>query len=610
MKKTIFLFLVVQIWCTSVWAQDSYKYTVNLVDVVDDKVNVELQTPEITQNTVKFHFAKIVPGTYQIYDFGRFITNLQAFDRSGMALKVDRKDINTFVISNAKTLSKISYAVDDTYDLKEGKMVSGMSGTNIDANTNFVLNGHGFYGYFEGMKFMDYEIKILKPSGFLGSTALDPIESTDSYELYRMPSFNFVVDTPMMFCKPDNTVLKVADTDVLVSVYSPSGNVTSRFLADNLKRLLEAQKNYMGGKLPVDKYAFIMYFLKSGEHMVTGALEHNYSSLYALPDLPQEQILQPILNISAHEFFHIITPLNIHSREIQYFDFNDPDMSRHLWMYEGATEYFAHHAQLVDGMTTLEQFLSEMANKITSSKSEYNDSLPFTELSEGCLDEYRVEYANVYEKGALIGLCLDVYLRKYSKGNTGLIDLMNTLAQQYGDNRPFKDNRLFKEIAALSYPALTTFFKRYVSGGEPLPLYAVFKEMGVTLKNPEPYMGYSFGNASMGYNPQTKRVYVADIGNLNSFGQKMGYKIGDELLKINGEDMPQSGFHSFFQEKLASLEEGKILTVLVLRDDREVELSAIVEKVQLTKPAELSLDPNPTQEQLTFREQWSKGAHH
>ena len=608
MKKTIFFFLLVQISCATVWAQNSYKYTVNLVDVVDDKVNVELLTPQLNRNKVNFYFAKIIPGTYQIYDFGRFITNFQAYDPSGNALKVDRKDINTFTINNAKTLTKITYTVDDTYDLKEGKMVSGMSGTNIDANTNFVLNGHGFYGYFEGMKFMDYELKILKPDGFMGSSAINPIAMEDGYELYRMPSFNFVVDTPMMFCKPDNTILKVADTDVLVSVYSPSGNVTSSFLADNLKRLLEAQKNYMGGKLPVDKYAFVMYFLKPGEHMVTGALEHNYSSLYALPDLPQQQILQPILNISAHEFFHIITPLNIHSKEIQYFDFNDPAMSKHLWMYEGVTEYFAHHAQLVDGMTTLEEFLSQMEGKITSSKSDYDDALPFTELSEGCLDQYRDEYANVYEKGALIGLCLDVYLRKYSNGKIGLIDLMNKLAQQYGDDRPFKDNRLFKEIAALSYPELTTFFKRYVSGNEPLPLQACFKELGVALKNPEPYMGFSFGNASMGYNPQTQRVYVADVGNLNSFGQKMGYQVGDELLQINGEDMPQGGFHAFFQEKLASLEVGKTLTVRMLRDGQEVELSAIVEKVQLTKPAELSLEPNPTNGQLAFREQWNKGA--
>jgi hypothetical protein len=36
----------------------------------------------------------------------------------------------------------------------------------------------------------------------------------------------------------------------------------------------------------------------------------------------------------SHEFFHILTPLNVHSKEIHDFDFNNPKMSALLWMYE------------------------------------------------------------------------------------------------------------------------------------------------------------------------------------------------------------------------------------------------------------------------------------
>lgn len=608
MKKNVALLLLLQAFCFSLTAQNEYRYTMDLVDVENDQVKMELIPPKIKKNKIRFYFAKIIPGTYQIYDFGRFISNFQAVDKAGNALKVAQEDINTFTISNAKNLAKITYTVDDTYDSEEGKVVSRMSGTNIDDGVNFVVNGHGFYGYFEGMKFMDYEIKVLKPKGFRGASAQNPMTNTDEYEVYKMPSFNFVVDTPMMFSKPDDTVLKVADTDVLIAVHSPTGNVTSNYLANNLEKLLEAQKNYMGGQLPVDKYAFVMYFMKSGEFGGTGALEHNYSSLYALPDLPQEQILQPILNISAHEFFHIITPLNIHSKEIQYFDFNDPEMSKHLWMYEGVTEYFAHHAQLAGGLISMEEFLTEMANKITTSKSEFKDTLPFTELSEGCLDQYRDEYPNVYQKGALIGLCLDIYLRKYSGGKMGLIDLMNRLAEKYGNEQPFKDNRLFKEIASISYPELKSFFETYVSGENPLPLSTFLREIGVTYTAPEPYMGFSFGNAALGYNPETKRIYIADIGSINDFGKKMGYQMGDELLRINGEDMPQSGFHTYFQDLVKTFKEGNMLTVEVLRKGETVKLSSPMEKVKLTRPAELTLNPDATPAQLELRNLWNKGA--
>jgi predicted metalloprotease with PDZ domain len=43
-----------------------------------------------------------------------------------------------------------------------------------------------------------------------------------------------------------------------------------------------------------------------------------------------------------HMNFSYRTPLSIHSKEIQDFDYNDPKMSQHLWMYEGVTEYFAN----------------------------------------------------------------------------------------------------------------------------------------------------------------------------------------------------------------------------------------------------------------------------
>jgi predicted metalloprotease with PDZ domain len=589
-------------------AQDLYNFTVDLIDVTNDQVKVTLITPYIKKNNTKFHFAKIIPGTYQVYDFGRFISDFNAYDRNNNSLEVEKIDVNTYKIKQAKALYKITYKVDDSYDLTEGKMVSGMSGTNIEADENFVLNGHGFYGYFEDLQFNDYRIKVLKPDGFKGSSAISPIESAESFETYEMPDFNFVVDTPMMFCKPDQTVTNVGNSEVLVSVYSPSGNVQSAFLAEKLKSLLLASKEYMGGKLPVEKYAFIMYFLKPGQHVGTGALEHNYSSLYALPDLPQEQILQPIINISAHEFFHVITPLNIHSKEIQFFDFYDPKMSMHLWLYEGVTEYFAHHSQYTQELTSFDEFLGTMAAKITASKSQYNDGLPFTELSEGALDTYRNEYGNVYQKGALIGFCLDIFLRKYSKENLGLMDLLNKLMKKYGNNNPFEDDKLFKEIAKLSYPEVTTFFERYVTGPNPLPLKSVFDEIGVALVEPSKYMGYSLGSPGLGFNPESKRIYVADTGNVNAFGKKIGYQVGDEFLAINGEKMPESGFHQYFQNITSSLKEGNQLTILVEREGKEIPLTTTIEKVELTKPAELKILENPSEEQLNFRKIWKQGS--
>jgi predicted metalloprotease with PDZ domain len=74
-----------------------------------------------------------------------------------------------------------------------------------------------------------------------------------------------------------------------------------------------------------------------------GALEHPTATTVVLPEvMPKEELVKSMMDVVSHEFFHIVTPLSIHSKEIQDFDYNDPKMSQHLWMYEGVTEYFAN----------------------------------------------------------------------------------------------------------------------------------------------------------------------------------------------------------------------------------------------------------------------------
>ena len=48
--------------------------------------------------------------------------------------------------------------------------------------------------------------------------------------------------------------------------------------------------------------------------------------------------------------------------------------------------------------------------KIINASSKYNDTLSFTELSKNTLHKYKDEYNNVYEKGELIAMCLDIKL--------------------------------------------------------------------------------------------------------------------------------------------------------------------------------------------------------
>ena len=588
-------------------SKNSYKFSLNLNEVEDDELMVSLITPDIKEKVITYYIPKIIPGTYSISDFGRFVKKFKAYDKNGKQLKVKRLDDNSWQIKKANKIKKVTYWVEDTYDANMGKNeIYPMSGTNIEAGKNIVINTHGFFGYFEGMKTLPYEISITHPENFYGSTGLIPQKVEKDKDVYWVEDYMRLADSPMMYNEPDTTTIKVADTEVLVSVYSPTGKIESAYLAGGIKELLMAQKEYLGGELPVDKYAFIMYFVEPfNSAPIQGALEHSYSSYYYLPEYPQTLVMPFIRDIAAHEFFHIVSPLNIHSEEIHYFDYNDPKLSKHLWLYEGNTEYFAGNVQVKYDLITVEEYFEVIRGKIINSKNSYKDNLPFTELSKKCADTYADQYQNVYEKGALINMALDLLLLNLSEGAYGMQNLIADLSKKYGKDKPFKDDELFGEIVEMTYPEVGEFFDKYVAGTESLPLEESLAYAGVSYKTKVTYHDYSFGRVALSFNPETKRLLVDDIDNMNELGKQLGYQKGDEIIKMNGKEVPTDAtIQEFIYDFKDGLEEGKEFSLTVLRDGEKVVLKGNALKVERTNEHEIKLMPNPSARQLKVRNAW------
>lgn len=155
-----------------------------------------------------------------------------------------------------------------------------------------------------------------------------------------------------------------------------------------------------------------------------------------------------IYNQASHEFFHTQMPLGLHSYKIANFDFSNPKFSKHLWLYEGMTEYFTMHMPVKQKMQTVEQFIHVMEKKITSMKK-FKDNVSFTELSKNVM-QMPDEYMNVYAKGALINLCLDIELRALSGGSYGVQNLVSDLMSKYGKDQPFNDDDLFGDIHTIT----------------------------------------------------------------------------------------------------------------------------------------------------------------
>ncbi len=628
-KLVISAFLTLNVLLT--YAQSSkleYQYTVDLTRVVEDRLYVELSTPKITTSETMFYLPKMIPGTYQIADFGRFVYELKALDKKGNPLLVEKIGENSWKIKDAQKLTKITYWIDDVIDTpKEGPTIYPMAATNIEEGKNFVINTGGFFGYFDGNKDVPFNINVIKDKEFYGSTGLiatrtdepvtvlklerKPENANKRVDRYQVENYDRLIDSPLMYAKPDTAVIRVANAEVLISCYSPTQKITAKEIAETLREVLMAQKEYLGGTLPVDKYAFIFYFT---DKPITsyGALEHSYSSFYYMPEETLAEMKQQLRDFAAHEFFHIVTPLTIHSQEIHKFNFNEPEMSKHLWLYEGVTEYFAGNVQVKYGLITPQQYLTIIHDKIQTATYFKND-VPFTDISKFTLEKYGDQFLNVYLKGALIGMCIDIKLRKLSNGKYGLQNLIADLSKKYGKNQAFNDEELFTVIEKLTYPEIGDFLRKSVGGSEPLPFKDVLELAGVEYidQRDGSALSLGFSNSALADYELEGKTYlsIAKIEGMNDQGKLLGFQVGDILVKINGEEIPSEGRGRFYQKQFAGLKEGGTLSYSLLRKDqsgtyKSVEVSAPIIRVKSIDRHIVSFKENPSPEQLTVRNSW------
>ncbi|MGQ7945193.1 M61 family metallopeptidase [Flavobacterium sp. WC2509] len=620
MKKIIFALAFSSLIWTSkantMGAIDSKKeeidVTINLTDVKDDQVLVTVKAPKIKTEEITYSLPKTVPGTYSVDDYGKYVADFKAYNKKGDLLTVTKTDDNTWSIKNAKSLVKITYLVNDTFDIEKGSGfgqddIFSPCGTNIDAGKNFMLNLHGFIGYFKDKIETPYKVTILHPATLWGATSMIDKNDSTSVDLFEMPLYSKLIENPIMYSKPDYTTFTVDGMDIQIAVYSPSGKFTAESITPEMKTMMTAQKTFLGKINSTKKYTVILYLstMSPTDAKGFGALEHPTATTVVMPEMmPKEELVKQMKDVVSHEFFHIVTPLTIHSKEIQYFDYNAPKMSEHLWMYEGVTEYFANLFQINQGLIDENDFYSRIAEKIQGANA-MNDTMPFTTMSANVLTEpYKDQYLNVYQKGALIGMCLDIQIRESSNGKRGILDLMHQLSNEYGISKPFNDADLFAKITSLTYPEVGTFLTKYVSGPTPIPYYDYLAKVGVTkntkkipdgifLKGQVPYIGVD---------KETKEIFVAPNKELNIFYSTLNLKGEDVILAINDKPYSLDNIYDMITDS-QKWKENDPISIKIRRDGKEQILTGKVKFPYIDVEGLEATDAS----KAALREAWLKG---
>ncbi len=471
-RLTVFLALV--LFQPAAAQQGPLGYAIDLNDRADDRFKVTAWVSGLTEANAIYQFAATAPGTYQVMDIGRYVRGFQAFDQAGRPVPSERVSVNQWRLSDPRRVRTLRYSVAETWDTPVSEhQVYLMCGTSIEQD-HVLLNPHAVIGYPAGMQARPVRLRLRYPSGWKVGTAL----RRDPSGAYLADDFDHLVDSPVLLGKLTEARTAVTGVPVEIYTYSRTGRIRSSELLDAMDGMLQAAGRFLG-KLPVDRYTFLYHF----DERPAGAWEHSLSSTYVLSEGDIEaQGVGYVTSIAAHEFFHIVTPLNIHSEIIEHFNFVTPVPSQHLWLYEGTTEWASHAMQLRSGLETLDQHLSVLAQKIQIDRVKYDSTWSLHELAlHSYSDSGQVQYGNIYMRGALTAELLDIRLLELSGGQRGLQDLILDLTRRFGRQRAFPEATFVDTVVALTHPEIREFFDRYVWESERLPIAEYFGRMGIRM---------------------------------------------------------------------------------------------------------------------------------
>jgi predicted metalloprotease with PDZ domain len=375
--------------------------------------------------------------------------------------------------------------------------------------------------------------------------------------------------------------------------------------------------------LPVEEYHFIMYIrdgrglmdtlqskdigifkkvktvIKNTSMFGMGALEHGNSSFYALTDFGDSSYTSMIKRVALHEFMHIFTPLNLHSEYIGDFDYVNPRMSKHLWLYEGITEYFANLIQVQSGlMTPLEFFTEQMSRKIGRASKYPEKKIPFTEMSEHVFEKkYGRHYGQVYQRGAIIGLLLDIEIIRLTNGEKTLKDVILELSSRYGSNESFAEEDFFDEFTALVHPELRNWFADYVEGIVPLDVKGGLEIIGIDYSKKGKHIAPK--NILTDFGSKSYRISFGKFKKIKKVGKKdpVGFKVEDQIDtdKLREEFYDENGF---------PVEEGTDVTLFVKRDNVMIELPYSMELEEKKYKHRLRIMNEQTKTQLLYYSIW------
>ncbi|MDN5286798.1 MAG: hypothetical protein JWR38_3072 [Mucilaginibacter sp.] len=566
-------------------------YTVSFPDAQAHYTDVEMHISGLKQNVLDVKMPVWTPGSYLVREFAKNIESFSAHAGS-KTIASPKINKNTWRIStkgvSALTVKYRVYAFE------------------ISVRTSFIDASHGFLsssGIFIYPANMLHQPSTIHIKPYKGwdkvSTSLEMVNGDPFTRI--SPNYDILFDSPIEVGNQDVFGFDASGVKYEICMYG-GGSYDRERLKKDIHKIVE-QEVAIYGENPNKHYVFIVHnHLKGGgglEHLsstVLGASREAYST---------EKGYQNFLTLVAHEHFHLWNVKRLRPIVLGPFDYDNENYTTNLWIAEGFTEYYQEIAVRRTNLYPPENYLDALAG-------EFNilENLPgknVQTVAESSFDAWIKAYRpnensnnttiSYYNKGAIVGMMLDLEIINDTKGVHSLDDVMKYMYTEYykTKKRGYTDAEFKKGFEKFAGKKLDDFYKKYINGLTPVDYnkylgYAGYKINDELASVDEPALGLT------SVTTPNKKVIVTSVAR-GTAAYIDGINVNDEIAAI--DDAPVTDATTM----LAGKKTGDKINVNIIRDGQPLTLPVTLLKNARVKYKIVSVD-NATPQQLLVRKKW------
>ena len=488
------------------------------------------------------------PGSYMIREFARHIGRLTALS-AGRKLRVEKLDKHTWRCARTQDEVTLAYEV-YAFDLS-------VRAAYLDTD-QALFNGAALFVAPIGREGEDCRVDIFPPGGtrarqwqLVTGLAAARGTRTGGFGTYRARDYEELIDCPVLMGRLVQRRFDVLGTPHEIAVSGPVARLDLARVAADLSRLCEAQVRLFEPRTrraPFDRYSFLTLAVDEGY----GGLEHRNSSalICRRDDLPHTGMKEStegyrrFLGLASHEYFHAWNVKRIRPKAFVPYDLSRENYTRLLWAFEGFTSYYDDLMLARTGLLTQAQYLDRVGR--TMSIVMQRSGRLKQSLAESSFDAWIKYYrqdenapnsvVSYYQKGALVGLALDLAIRNDSRGRRSLDDVMRWLWRRYcssgPDYRGVDEDEIEAALAQATGLDLTRSVRAWTEGTRDPDFAALLATVGIKLQRALALESPHFALLGLTMQAVAGECRVAQVFD-GGPAQQAGLSAGDVLVALD-----------------------------------------------------------------------------